>query len=386
MSDLGFLQLTERYPDEASAIAYFEQKRWPNGAYCPGCSSRSVHNCNARRKLPLYKCQSCSKQFTVTSGTVMNGTKIPLRAWLLAFHLMSGDRKGISARHIARVCKITVKSAWHMGHRIRKTMSNDSQRFTGIVESDEAYLGGKRRYHGRGYRGNKVAVQTIIKRGKLTTRGAGLGRTTGHSKFSQAQTIVLNPTDHVDGRSVGSKLRTHTVPGKTVLMTDDSPIYTKTGEGFSEHHTVNHKKKEYAKIADDGHFAHTNTAEGYFANFKRQVEGTHHSVSKKHAQRYAEEHDHRYNLRDKSDTEIAETAIGKLDETKPLTLYKSTSGEGESLIDTKQGQRRKHATLRGSSTHKRTGKKKESAPVAPPPIPGQAAGPTGPEGYGGVTQ
>src|SRR5205814_306764 len=109
------------------------------------------------------------------------------------------------------------------------------------------------KFAGRGYKGNKVAVQTIIKRGKKTTRNS---TPTKGSSVSQAQTIVLNPTDHVDGRSVGAKLRSHTVPGKTVLMTDDSPIYTKTGEGFSEHHTVNHKKKEYARIADDGHFAH----------------------------------------------------------------------------------------------------------------------------------
>lgn len=117
-------------------------------------------------------------------------------------------------------------------------MTNDSQKFAGIVESDETYLGGKRRYHGRGYRGNKVAVQTLVKRGRKTTRGATLGRRGKDSGLSQAQTIVLNPDSHVDGRSVGAKLRTHTVPGKTVLMTDDSPIYTETGDAFAEHHTM----------------------------------------------------------------------------------------------------------------------------------------------------
>lgn len=386
MTDLPFLQLTERYPDEASAVAYFEQKRWPNGALCTGCNSRSVYNCNARRKLPLYKCQDCSKQFTVTSGTVMNNTRIPLRAWLFAFHLMGGARKGVSARQLARHLGITVKSAWHLAHRIRTTMTDDTQRFSGIVESDEAYLGGRRRFHDRGYRGNKVAVQTIIRRGSKTTRGGTLGRRTGKSAFSQAQTIVLNKDSHVDGRSVGAKLRTHTEPDQTVLMTDESPIYDKVGEKFAEHHTVKHKKKEYARIADDGHFAHTNTAEGYFGNFKRQIEGTHHSVSKKHAQRYAEEHDHKYNLRNKSDTEIAEAAIDKIGQSKPLTLYKSASGLGESLIETKKGERRAHGTLRGMSPHQRTGKKKEAAAAMTQAVPGQSAGPTGPEGQGMVGQ
>lgn len=383
MTDLALLQLTERYPDEDSAVAYFEYKRWPNGASCVKCESAKVYNCKARRRLPLYKCQDCGKQFTVTSGTVMNNTRIPLRAWLFAYHLMGGARKGVSAQQLARHLGITVKSAWHLSHRIRATMTSDAQRFSGIVESDEAYLGGRRRRHGRGYRGNKVAVQTIIKRGRTTSSQPKMG-STRRSGLSQAQTIVLNPAERVDGRSVGAKLRTHTIPGKTVLMTDESPIYAKTGEEFTEHHTVNHKRKEYARVAEDGHNAHTNTAEGYFGNFKRQIEGTHHSVSKKHAQRYAEEHDHKYNHRDKSDTQIAEAAIDRIGASKPLTLYKSSSGQGESLIETKKGQRRKHGTLRGMSPHKRTGKKKESAQPQTPLVPGQAAGPTGPEGYGGA--
>lgn len=378
MSDESFFQLTERYPDEDSAVAYFEGKRWPNGASCVKCDSAKVYNCKARRRLPLYKCQDCGKQFTVTSGTIMNNTRIPLRAWLFAYHLMGGARKGVSARQLARHLGITVKSAWHLTHRIRSTMTSNAQRFSGIVESDEAYLGGKRRMHGRGYRGNKVAVQTIIKRGKKTTRGSSLGMGTYRSsvrkpsEVSQAQTIVLNPEERVDGRSVGAKLRKHTVPKKTVLMTDESPIYNKVGDTFAEHHSVSHRQKEYARVEDDGHFAHTNTAEGYFGNFKRQIEGTHHSVSKKHAQRYAEEHDHKYNHRDKSDTAIAETAIAKIGESKPLPMYKPRSGQGASLIDAQQGQRRKHGTLRGMSPHKRTGKKKESAESAAPAIPGQA--------------
>ena len=136
MSDDSFFQLTERYPDEDSAVAYFEGKRWPHGASCVGCNSPKVYNCKANRRLPLYKCQECGKQFTVTSGTIMNNTRIPLRAWLFAYHLMGGARKGVSARQMARHLGITVKSAWHLAHRIRSTMTTDAQRFSGIVESD----------------------------------------------------------------------------------------------------------------------------------------------------------------------------------------------------------------------------------------------------------
>jgi len=356
-SDLSFFELTARYPDEESAIAYFESRRWPDGVRCLGCGSASVYNCQAKRRLPLYKCPSCGKQFTVTSGTVMNGTHLPLRAWLFAFHMMGGAKKGISAQQIARHLGITVKSAWHLAHRIRATMTDGPKQFTGIVESDEAYLGGRRKRHGRGYRGNKAAVQTIIRRGSLQAGGNVWRSSDAKSEYSQARTVVLSPLDRVDGRTVGAKLRTYTDPEKTVLMTDESPIYGRVGESFKDHHTVNHKREEYVRQAEDGHLAHTNTAEGYFGNFKRQIDGTHHSVSKKHAQRYAEEHDHKYNNRDMSDTDVAEAAIGNM-EGKRVTLFKSASGTGDSLFDNKQGEKRAHGTRRGSSKHVRTGRRR----------------------------
>ena len=346
------------HPDEESAERYFVKQRWPNGIRCPKCDCDKVYDArmrrSSRRRKTMWKCanQKCAHKFTVTSGTVMEGTKLPLRKWMAAYHEIGGAKKSMSSRELSRKLGIGLRPAWHLGHRIRASMTDNDQKFSGIVESDEAYLGGKRKFHGRGYKGNKVAVQTIIKRGKKTTRNS---TPTKGSSVSQAQTIVLNPTDHVDGRSVGAKLKSHTVPGRTVLMTDDSPIYTKTGDAFAEHHTVNHKKKEYARIADDGHFAHTNTAEGYFGNFKRQIEGTHHSVSKKHAQRYAEEHDHKYNLRDKGDVAVTEAAIGKM-AGRRVKLFKSKDGGGDSLLSYAHDESPKRDNMRGMNS---TPKKKE---------------------------
>lgn len=339
MSD-SFFQLTSMYPDEQSAVEYFESKRWPQGRHCPGCSSSSTYNSNTRRsKVPVYKCGSCGKQFTVTSGTVMNGTHLPIRAWLFAFHLVGGSKKGISSHQLARHLGITVKSAWHMTHRIRRTMTNNSQLFGGVVETDETYIGGKRRGKGRGYRGNKIAVQTIVQRSRKT--GGRVRRECTNECPGQAQTIAL-PSASVDGRTVGAKLRKHTIPNKTHLMTDESPIYEAVGEHFRTHDTVNHKKGEYARTdKESGLLVSTNAAEGLFANLKRQVTGTHHSTSQKHLPKYLEEYDYKYNNRHKSDTEIAESAIANLGATKPLPLFKPESGKGESLIDTKQSEPRK---------------------------------------------
>lgn len=348
-------ELLAQHPDEDSAERYFVNQRWPDGIRCPKCNCNKVYDCrmrrSSRRRKTMWKCSECAHKFSVTSGTVMEGTKLPLRKWMAAYHEIGSAKKSVSSRELSRKLGIGLRPAWHLGHRIRASMTDNSQKFSGIVESDEAYIGGKRKFAGRGYKGNKVAVQTIIKRGKKTSRNSTPTRKSG---LSQAQTIVLNPIEQVDGRSVGAKLRTHTVPGKTVLMTDDSPIYTKTGESFAEHHTVNHRKKEYARIADDGHFAHTNTAEGYFGNFKRQIDGTHHHVSKKHAQRYAEEHDHKYNHRDKSDVEVAEQAIQSMTG-KRVKLFKSKDG-GDSLISYAHDESPKRDNMRGMNSGRRRDK------------------------------
>ena len=252
------------HPDEDSAEQYFVNKRWPNGIRCPKCDHDKVYDAHmrrsSRRRKKMWKCHKCAHKFTVTSGTVMEGTKLPLRKWLAAYHEIGGAKKSMSSRELSRKLGIGLRPAWHLGHRIRASMTENDQKFSGIVESDEAYLGGRRRRHGRGYRGNKVAVQNIIKRRPATTRRErDLAR--GH-EYSKAQTLVLNPTDRADGRTVGAKLRKHTIPNKTVLMTDKSPIYDAVGDDFREHHTVMHKAQEYVKQEEDGTLAHTNTAEG----------------------------------------------------------------------------------------------------------------------------
>jgi hypothetical protein len=238
---------------------------------------------------------------------------------------MGASKKGVSALQLSRMLHVGYKAAWHLCHRIRTTMVEDPKVFSGTVETDETYIGGKRKGRGRGYRGNKVAVQTIVKR--------GVPAVGNHPGASKAQTIALNNPE-VDGRTVGAKLRTHTEPDDTVLMTDDSPIYTKVGESFEDHRTVNHKKKEYVRVDADGVLVTTNTVEGYFANLKRQIVGTHHHTSKRHLPRYLAEHDFKYNNRQASDVERTEKAIGNI-EGKRLYLYKPAHGRGKSLFDRK---------------------------------------------------
>lgn len=356
VSDSSMFALMDQYPDEASAEQYFIDKRWPDGVRCTKCNSAEVYDSKTKRRLTHWKCKDCGHKFTVTSGTVMDGTKLPLRKWIVAYHRIGSSKKGVSSRQLSRELGIGLRPAWHLSHRIRASMTKDDQVMSGIVETDETYIGGKRKHVGQGYRKNKIAVQTIVQRkgtgGQVVTKG-GKKRHRYTDKPGQAQTIALAPEGgNVDGRTVGAKLRKHTDPEHTVLMTDESPIYDRVGEGFKEHHTVNHKKEDYSHKAEDGHHVTTNSAEGLFANLKRQITGTHHSTSKKHLPRYLEEYDHKYNNRNKSDTEITEAAIKNM-EAGPVRLFKSKSG-ADSLIDYAHDEKPKSINLRGKRSGART--------------------------------
>ena len=110
---------------EDEARAYLEGIRWPEGPVCPhcGCFER-IYKLNGKAHRPgLYKCGDCRKQFTVTVGTVMHRSHIPLHKWVLAFHLICASKKGVSALQLQRMLALgSYRTAWHMAHRIRLAM------------------------------------------------------------------------------------------------------------------------------------------------------------------------------------------------------------------------------------------------------------------------
>jgi transposase-like protein len=116
------------YTDANKAREHMEKIMWPNGPVCPHCGSTGerVMKLQGKSTRPgVHKCRDCEKPFTVTVGTVMEDSKIPLNKWLLAFALVNGSKKGISAHQLHRSLGITYKSAWFMEHRIREAMNQE---------------------------------------------------------------------------------------------------------------------------------------------------------------------------------------------------------------------------------------------------------------------
>jgi transposase-like protein len=226
--------------------------------------------------LHWHRCNGCKKPFNVKTDTVFEKSKIPLDKWLYAFYLIVTARKGISSIQISKELGITQKSAWHMCHRIREAMSNGENDyiFKGIVECDETYVGGKKR--------NRHSDKNFVKGrgpvGKIPLFGMV-------ERNGRAMSVVVSDT----GKTALQGIIRNNVEQGSVVCTDEWRSYIGLGEDYT-HLTVNHSAYQFKNG-----LASTNSIESRWALFKRTYHGTHHHMSKKHLQRYADEFDFRHN-------------------------------------------------------------------------------------------
>lgn len=283
---LTFAQATELTEEEARK--YFESILWGGGTVCPHCGSTKAWEVKSASARPgVYTCADCEKQFSVTVGTVMHGSHISIRNWLMAFCLMTSSKKGVSALQLQRNLGLgSYKSAWHLAHRIRYAMTEGTlcPLLGGTVEVDETYVGGKTREGKRG-RGSerKVPVVALVERN---------GRVRSY------------PIQRVNAKTLKGAIRDN-VHRNSCIVTDEWPAYNGIGSEFQGgHEVVNHGKKEY--VRGD---VYTNTVESYFALLKRGVHGIFHHVSKCHLHRYCDEFSFRWNLRKVDDGQRTIEAI-----------------------------------------------------------------------------
>jgi transposase-like protein len=294
--NLNLSTLAEAFADEDKARVLLESKLWPNGPVCPHCGSTKAYaivgKLGSKNPTPrgTYKCAACRKKFTVRIGTVYEDSPLPLRKWLMAIHLMTSSKKGISSHQLAREVGVTIKTAWFLSHRIRKAMEEGprGELLTGTVEVDETYVGGKPRKgtgpHKPGRGTKKTPVMVLVERdGRAHTQRV----------------------DRVNAKELKGAIRNH-VDRNSKIVTDEFPSYNGLDrEFFGGHSVVNHSKEEY--VNKEGEY--TNTAESFFALLKRGHYGIFHSLSKQHLHRYCDEFSFRWNLRKVTDGERMVAAI-----------------------------------------------------------------------------
>jgi hypothetical protein len=238
----------------------------------------------------LRKCYACQKPFTVRMGTIFESSHLPLHLWLQVIHFMCASKKGVSTRQIQRLLRCSMKTAWHLTHRIRAAMApgGDVGKLGGqgkTVEADETFLTNSKRTKKRqgGYE-HKVAVMSLVERG-------------GHTR-----SFVMDRSPN--SLDVKHAIWKHVHP-ESRLVTDGAQYYL--FPPVAKHESVNHSRKEY--VRGD---VHVNTLEGYFSVFKRGMIGTYQKVSEKHLHRYVAEFDFRQNYRERlgyNDVSRADVAL-----------------------------------------------------------------------------
>ena len=158
-AQISFKDFRTRFSTEDACRDYMFEVRFPDGFACPKCGCREYYYLSTRH---TCQCKNCRRQTSVTAGTVMHRTHLPLTVWFWAIYLCATDKRGISAKGLARQLDLSYESAWYLLVRIRSAMQERDQDYLlqGIIEMDEAYLGapksGKKR--GRGTERAKMAV------------------------------------------------------------------------------------------------------------------------------------------------------------------------------------------------------------------------------------
>jgi hypothetical protein len=133
-------QFEARFPDDAACARYLVGRRWPDGFVCPVCGACKGWALNHDR--PAWECAGCRRQTSVTAGTLMHGSHLPLRTWFMAAHIIASHSNGISALELqAQVGIGSTKAAWLLLHKLRRAMVDpDRSLLQKIVEVDETEM------------------------------------------------------------------------------------------------------------------------------------------------------------------------------------------------------------------------------------------------------
>jgi transposase-like protein len=279
------------FADPANCREYLIARRWPNGVVCPRCGSTKV------TFLGKYNRWQCSvthdaRQFTSKTGTIFEDSPISLDKWMMAMWQVVNCKNGVSSYEVHRAIGVTQKTAWFMDHRIRLALGMEpSHKFTGHVEADETFIGGKARNMHAGKRAtritgtggkNKTAVMGILERGK---------------DGSKVRTSVIPNRKR---KALQAEVRKHVEAG-SALYTDALQSYNGLDE--FEHQVVYHAV-QYV----DGKI-HTNGLENFWSLLKRGINGTYVSVEPFHLFRYLDEQAYRFNNRKLTDGELFDIAV-----------------------------------------------------------------------------
>lgn len=297
MTDFNsFASMLTALPTDAACREYLEMKRWNGTPTCPHCGTVDANHYRLKVKgefKGMYKCKSCKERFTVTVGTMFEGSPISLRKWFIATYIFASHKKGISSHQLAKDLGVTQKTAWFMLHRLRQTFdNNEPNQVSGVVSMDETFVGGKNK--NRHADKKKDGIQG----------GGGEDKTIVMGAMSAAGSVVTNIIVNRHAETMIPEINKMVKKG-SILVTDEHRAYYRVKKDYF-HIVVNHNEGAYV----NGAFT-TNNIEGFWSLLKRGIIGIYHQVSPKYLQPYCNEFGFRYNSRKVSDKVRFDMALVK---------------------------------------------------------------------------
>jgi transposase len=250
------------FPNDDACLDHLMKTRFGEVIDCPKCGKRGKFH--RLRKEPAFSCQWCGHHLHPMVGTPFENTHTPLQKWLYAIYLFTTSRHGVPAKELQRQLGVTYKTAWRMGHEIRKYMASvdGNNPLSGTIEIDDVMIGG----HRPGKPGRGAAGKTLMI-GMVERDGEVIARVVPNVRKNTVHPIIE------DGIEKGS-----------TVYSDELKSYDGLAAKGYTHEAVNHGRGEYVRGA-----CHTNTIEGYWSRLKNSIRGTHVHVSGKHLQKYAGE-------------------------------------------------------------------------------------------------
>lgn len=231
-----------------------------------------------------WRCSACAYQVSLTAGTILHNTKIPLTVWFWAAYLMTTDKRGISALLLQRQLALRrYETAWMLAHKLRRAMVNTAREpLHGEVEIDDTWVGGPQAglRGSRQLKGRKAAIVLVAVEKRGDNR-SGRVRMATIQDFKQTTILEF--------------VKQHVAQGSTV--------YTDGLKSFDGLHPagVRHvaRTQPPRTALRRGAASVVPLADRAIGNLQQWLTGTYHGVSKAQLQVYLDEFVFRHNRRGK---------------------------------------------------------------------------------------
>lgn len=284
----SLLEFQRRFPDEASCALFLFERRWPNGFVCPGCGGTRC--CLLKSRAHTHECIACGRQTSVTAGTIMHRTKLPLTTWFWAAHLMATHSNGMSAQQLMGQLGLgSYKTAWLLAQKLRRAMVDPHRDpLEGVVEVDQTEMPFRADDAPDGpLKAGKIIVIGAVEVIDRTTREAQKPRALGRKyldTLSGRLRLAAIPSNHA--RHIHAFIKANIAPGAT-LITDGHASYLRVAD-------YRHDPRVVGNMA-----AHIplKWIHRVFALLKRWSLGTYHGLRRHHIDAYLNEFVFRYNRR-----------------------------------------------------------------------------------------